>query len=160
MADKGAEELRALEKALLDRGGESRTMEQLLRHVITRVTEEGLVIELFDLENAPLFSNDTAEPTAVTLALADLLAETLAITANDVAVNGHLRSYPVMIKANPVWDLSAERAQRMRVLLEAAGLDSARMERVSGYADRKPVTADSAHIRNNRLEIILLRNDR
>jgi chemotaxis protein MotB len=160
MADSGSAELREIEKVLLDRGGESRTMEQLLRHVVTRVTDEGLVIELFDLEEAPLFSNDTAEPTAVTLALAGLLAETLAITANEIAVNGHLRSYPVMIKANPVWDLSADRAQEMRLLLEAAGLDPARMERVSGFADRKPVTADSAHIRNNRLEIILLRSDR
>ncbi len=96
----------------------------------------------------------------MTLALADLLADTLAITANEIAVNGHLRSYPVMMKANPVWDLSSDRAQRMRLLLEAAGLDAARMERVSGYADRQPVTADSAHIRNNRLEIILLRRDR
>jgi chemotaxis protein MotB len=160
MADAGTDALREVEKVLLDRGGESRTMEQLLRHVVTRVTDEGLVIELFDLENAPLFSNDTAEPTAVTMALADLLAETLAITTNDVAVNGHLRSYPVMIKANPVWDLSADRAQRMRQLLEAAGLEATRMERISGYADRKPVAADGAHIRNNRLEIILLRSDR
>ncbi len=78
MADAGTAELQEVEKTLLDRGGESRTMEQLLRHVVTRVTDEGLVIELFDLEDAPLFSNDTAEPTAVTLALASLLAETLA----------------------------------------------------------------------------------
>ena len=33
------------------------------------------------------------------------------------------------------------------------------MQRVSGFADRKPVTADSSAIRNNRLEIILLRKD-
>jgi chemotaxis protein MotB len=159
-ADEGQTDLRAVEKALMDRGGESRTMEQLLRHVITKVTDEGLVIELYDLEEAPLFLNDTAEPSPVTLALAKLLAETLAITANEIAVNGHLRSYPVTLKANPVWDLSAERAQRMRLLLEAAGLDGGRMQRISGFADRKPVTADSSAIRNNRIEIILLRADR
>ena len=160
LADRGAAEMRQVEKALLDRGGESRTMEQLLRHVVTRVTDEGLVIEIFDLEDAPLFSNDTAEPTAATLALAGLLAEVLVLTANDVAVNGHLRSYPVTLLANPVWELSAERAQRMRLLLQAAGLDAERMQRVSGFADRKPVTADSAALRNNRLEVILLRSDR
>jgi chemotaxis protein MotB len=95
----------------------------------------------------------------VTLALAKLMADTLAITANEIAVNGHLRSYPVTLKANPVWDLSAERAQRMRLLLEAAGLDGGRMQRISGFADRKPA-ADSSAIRNNRIEIILLRADR
>jgi chemotaxis protein MotB len=118
------------------------------------------VIELYDLDEAPLFLNDTAEPSPVTLALAKLMADTLAITANEIAVNGHLRSYPVTLKANPVWDLSAERAQRMRLLLEAAGLDGGRMQRISGFADRKPVTADSSAIRNNRIEIILLRADR
>ena len=159
-ADEGQTDLRAVEKALMDRGGESRTMEQLLRHVITKVTDEGLVIELYDLDEAPLFLNDTAEPSPVTLALAKLMADTLAITANEIAVNGHLRSYPVTLKANPVWDLSAERAQRMRLLLEAAGLDAGRVQRISGFADRKPVTADSSAIRNNRIEIILLRADR
>ncbi len=160
LADEGAAEMREVEKALLDRGGESRTMEQLLRHVVTRVTDEGLVIEIYDLEEAPLFSNDTAEPTPVTLALADLLAEVLTVTGNEIAVNGHLRSYPVMMRTNPVWELSAERAQRMRLLLEAAGLDAGRVQRISGFADRKPATADSAALRNNRLEIILLRRDR
>ena len=48
----------------------------------------------------------------------------------------------------------------MRLLLEAAGLDAGRVQRISGFADRKPATADSAALRNNRLEIILLRRDR
>jgi chemotaxis protein MotB len=55
-------ELQDVEKALMARGGESNTMEQLLRHVVTKVTDEGLVIELFDLPGAPLFIDDTAEP--------------------------------------------------------------------------------------------------
>ena len=159
-ANDGAAEMRNIEKLLLDRGGESRTMDQLLRHVVTRVTDEGLVIEIYDIEDAPLFSNDTAEPTAVSLALVKMLAEVLMVTTNEIAVNGHLRSYPAPLLTNPVWELSAERAQKMRQLLEAAGLDATRMQRVSGYADRKPVTADSAAIRNNRIEIILLRKDR
>lgn len=156
----GAEKMRAIEKMLMDRGGESQTMVQLLRHVITRVTDEGLVIELFDLEKAPLFVGDTAEPTPVTIALADLLVDVLAITENDIAVTGHTQSYPVMMKDNPVWELSTARAQRKRLLLEEAGLATERMERVVGYADRKPATADSGSLRNNRLEIILLRTDR
>lgn len=160
LADEGAAELRQIEKELLDRGGESRTMEQLLRHVVTRVTDEGLVIEIYDIENAPLFRDDTAEPSAITLSLAKLLAEVLAITKNDIAVSGHLRSYPVTLLANPVWEVSAERAQKMRFLLEVGGLDPKRMERISGFADRKPATADASAIRNNRLEIILLREDR
>jgi len=153
-------ELEDVEKALLARGGESNTMEQMLRHVVTRVTDEGLVIEIFDLPGAPLFSADTAEPTSVTLALTELLAEVLNLTTNEIAVAGHLRAHPVTLIDNPVWDLSALRAQTSRQLLEEAGIDTARIQRISGYADRKPAVADPAAERNNRIEVILLRRNR
>ncbi len=153
-------ELQDVEKALLARGGESNTMEQLLRHVVTKVTDEGLVIELFDLPGAPLFLDDTDEPSPVALALADLLSDVLNLTTNEIAVSGHLRAHPVTLIDNPVWDLSSLRAQKTRVILEEAGIDTGRMQRVSGYADRKPAVADPAAERNNRMEIILLRRDR
>ena len=156
----GQSELKDVEKALMARGGESNTMEQLLRHVVTRVTDEGLVIEVYDLPDAPLFVAETAEPTAAALALGDLLAEVLALTTNEIAVSGHLRAHPVTLIDNPVWDLSAERAQAMRGLLEQASLDPARFQRISGYADRKPAVNDPTAIRNNRIEVILLRRDR
>ena len=153
-------ELEDVEKALLARGGESNTMERLLRHVVTKVTDEGLVIELFDLPYAPLFDVDTAEPTQTLLALSDLLAEVLNLTTNEIAVSGHLRAHPVTLIDNPVWDLSSLRAQTTRKMLEDAGIDTARMQRVSGYADRKPAVSDPTAIRNNRIEVILLRRDR
>jgi chemotaxis protein MotB len=153
-------ELEDVEKALLARGGESNTMERLLRHVVTRVTDEGLVIELFDLPGAPLFAGDTAEPTPVALSLADLLSDVLNLTTNEIAVSGHLRAHPVTLIENPVWDLSALRAQTSREMLETAGLAPDRMQRISGYADRKPAASDPASERNNRIEVILLRRDR
>jgi chemotaxis protein MotB len=156
----GQSELKDVEKALLARGGESNTMERLLRHVVTRITDEGLVIEIFDLPDAPLFDGDTAEPTDVADAVTKLLAEVLNLTTNEIAVSGHLRAHPVTLIDNPVWDLSALRAQTTREMLEEAGIDTARMQRISGYADRKPAVADPAAERNNRIEVILLRRDR
>jgi chemotaxis protein MotB len=156
----GQSELVDVEKALLARGGESNTMERLMRHVVTKVTDEGLVIEIFDLPDAPLFDGETAEPTQMTLAIADLLSQVLNLTTNEIAVSGHLRAHPVTLIDNPVWDLSASRAQATREMLETAGIDAARMQRISGYADRKPAVADPTAERNNRIEVILLRRDR
>lgn len=158
--NKARSELEDVEQALLARGGESNTMEQLLRHVVTKVTDEGLVIEIFDLPEARLFNGETAEPTDVAQAVATLLAEVLTLTTNEIAVNGHLRAYPVTLIDNPVWDLSAERAQATRLLLESAGIPSERVQRIAGFADRKPVTADQSELRNNRIEVVLLRRDR
>lgn len=157
---KAQSELEDVEKALMARGGESNTMERMLRHVVTRVTDEGLVIEIFDIEGAPLFQGETDAVAPVAQEIAGLLAEVLNLTTNEIAVNGHLRSFPVTLIDNPVWDLSSSRAQAMRALLESAGIGAERMQRISGFADRKPATTDPAAIRNNRLEIILLRRNR
>lgn len=149
-----------VEKAMTAYGGESMTMERALRHIVTKITDEGLVIEIFDLEEAPLFAESTAEPQQITVDIAAMLAEVLAVAKNSVAVNGYVRSYPITLIDNPVWDLSSARAATMRDLIEKAGLPNARVQRVSGFADHKPVTADPMVVRNNRIEIVLLRKDR
>ena len=152
--------LKEIEKTLLARGGESMTMETMLRHVVTRVTDEGLVIEIFDLANAPLFTEGSVTPEPVTKDIAQMLAGVLVLTKNQIAISGHVRSYPITLITNPAWDLSADRAQAMRGLIEQAGLGGARMQRVSGYSDRISVTPNPTDLRNNRLEVILLRKDR
>lgn len=149
-----------LETELLARTGESMTMERLMRHVVSRVTDEGFVVELFDLPNTFLFEPETAQPTKQLLTLTSALAEVFAATNNQIAVNGHVRVYPLVLKENPVWELSASRAQSAHQLLLQSGILDIRIERVSGFADRKPVTSDPTLIRNNRLEVILLRKDR
>ncbi|MGL6208199.1 MAG: flagellar motor protein MotB [Paracoccaceae bacterium] len=152
--------LASVEKQLTARGGESMTMERLMRHVTTKVTDEGLVIEIFDLPEVPLFEPDTAQPTDSLKGISGLLAEVLAMTGNQIAVDGFVRSYPITLIENPSWDLSSARAQEMRTLIESAGLPGERIARIAGHADRKPVTADPTALRNNRLEVILLRFDR
>ena len=149
-----------VQSALQGKGGESQTMERLLSHVVSQVTDEGLVIDVFDTADSPLFAADTAKPTPTLVALCALLTDVAAMATNTIAVAGHVRSYPVVLVNNPVWDLSAARAQTMRLLLQKAGLDQGRITRISGYADRKPATANPMAVRNNRIEVILLRRDR
>ncbi len=154
------ENISKLQSALAGRGGESATMKSLMSHVVTRVTDEGLVVELFDTETAPLFDADTAQPTADVTALVKMISEVFAASPNRIAVEGYVKSYPVMLVKNPTWALSTDRAQVVRQLLEGAGTQKDRIARVVGHADRKPATADPTAGRNNRVEIILLRNDR
>jgi chemotaxis protein MotB len=162
-AAQGAGEDQSMEtvaKALAAKGGESMTMERLMRHVITRITDQGLVIEVFDLEDQPLFKGDTDVPTETLRNISVLVAEVLKITTNKISVDGYIRSYPITLIENPVWALSSDRAQKARTLLEDAGLLAPRISRITGHADRQPVTNDPTANRNNRIEIILLRKDR
>jgi chemotaxis protein MotB len=158
----GAEDsqLKKLQSVLEGKGGESMTMETLLSHVVTKVTDEGLVIEIFDIDDKPLFEADTTTPTQTLNDIVALVSDVVDVAENRIAVDGFVRSYPVMMVDNPTWDLSAQRAQVVRSLLESAGTRDARIARVSGHADREPVVADPSAARNNRVEVVLLRKDR
>jgi chemotaxis protein MotB len=158
--ERETQSLEQIAKELRARGGESMTMEQALRHVVTRVTDEGLVIEVFDLPGAPLFEGDGAVPRPVLAILARTLAESFVIVANPLAIQGHVRSYPITLIDNPTWALSSARAHAMRGLIEDAGFDPTRIQRVTGFADRRLTDPDPMAPRNNRLEMILLRKDR
>ena len=152
------ENLRDVEDALMGRGGESMVSDQALKHILTRVTDEGLIVELFDLEGDPLFEEGTSTPTKVMHDISEMLANVFAVTGSEVAINGHMRAYPIVLLDNPVWALSGDRASRTRELLERAGFPHRRIQRVTGFADRKPAVGNPAALRNNRLEIILLRD--
>lgn len=146
-----------VERRLEALGGESTLMREALRHVMTRVTDEGLVIELFDLPDAPVFAPETAEPMPVMDLLAAVLADVLTIVVNPLAIEGHTRRYPVVQRVDPGWPLSQARPRAFQASLESRGLDPQRVARITGHADRRPVHANPMAVRNNRLEVIVLR---
>ena len=151
--------LESVEKALLERAGESRLGDETLAHIITRVTDEGLVAELFDRPGAPLFTPGTDTPRPITRRLAGLIAEVFGLVTNSVAIEAHVRARPVVLAHDPGWQLSSDRAQAGRRLLAGAGLAGARVVRVTGHGARRPAARDPMAPRNNRLVFILLRND-
>ena len=151
------DDLTAVEEALMGRGGERMVTDEMLKHIVTRVTDEGLIIEVFDRDGAPLFDEGTDQPTPMLTDIAAMIARVSQLVRNDLSVGGHIRAHPIVLARNPVWELSALRADRMRTLLEQSGLPSERMRRVTGHADRTLAARDPMSNRNNRREVILLR---
>lgn len=151
--------LRDIEAVLLGQGGESMVSDQALRHIVTRLTDEGLIIELYDLPEVTLFDGDTTIPNPVTAELANVLAQLFRAVANPVVIEGHLSAKSVVHANYPVWELSTGRAEQMRLMLQSGGLNPQRISRITGGGDRDPVVRDATAPRNNRLEIILLRSD-
>lgn len=148
----------SMQAELMGRGGESLVSKKALKNIVTRVTDEGLIIELFATEGALLFEEGTTKPTPLLRDLTRMIARVIGKVTNDVALGGYVRAHPVVLVDNPVWELSSARASRLRGLLEGSGLDADRVRRVTGNADRKPVVKDPMAIRNNRVEVVLLRN--
>ena len=154
------EALRDLEDVLLGIGGESTVSQEAMRHVVTRLTDEGLIIEIFALPGVPIFDGDTAEPMPVTRDLIAMIARVSALVTNPVAVSAHVPARPVILSQSPVWDLTTARADRSRRLLEEGGLPASRIARVTGHADRQPAVDNPIAERNDRIEITLLRQVR
>ena len=154
------ESLAKVEEMLKGRTGESEVAPDLMRHIVTRVTDEGLVIELFDLPGEPLFNGLGAEPTAILEDIARIIVRVTGIVANPIAIDGHVAARPVVMSNTSIWESSAERANVFRGLLEAQGLRRTRLSRLTGHADREPVVRNPMADRNNRLEVILLRTGR
>ena len=153
----------ALEQAVLEEiedslqgMGDSRISDQALEHVQTRLTDQGLVIEIFARPGAPLFADeDTLQPWLV--AFSRVMAELFDTVTNSVAIGAYVRAEPIVIARETIWDRSTAQAHILRQQLQQAGLDTQRFRRVTGHADRSPATSDPMAVRNDRLEIVLLR---
>ncbi len=155
---KGAfEDFTSLEAKLLGRTGESLVSDEVLKHIVTHVTDEGLVVELFDTDDQTLFETGTDNPTPVLRALMLLVARSSDLVTNAIAAEGHVASSPVVLAHNPAWELSTTRAQAVRRMLQDKGVATHRLDRVTGHADRELVNENPMATRNNRVEIIFLR---
>ena len=84
------ESLYKVEQELLGGSGDAMEADPLLEHIRTRVTDEGLIIEVFDIEGSPLFDGPTAEPNPIFEDLVQMIGRVLSRTVNPVAVTGHL----------------------------------------------------------------------
>ncbi|GGX38242.1 chemotaxis MotB protein [Tateyamaria omphalii] len=151
------EAFESLEAQLLGKGGETKVMDNDLQHIVTRLTDEGLVVEVFALEDTPLFEDGTDIPTPLLRGLSRLITEASRTIENNIAVEGHVQAQPIVVAERSTWQMSVARADAMRKLLKQTGVPSERIERVTGHADREAAVRNPMAVRNNRLEIIFLR---
>jgi len=140
-AEGNSELFKVIDAELMGRGGESMVMDNISRHVITRQTDEGMVIELFDVEGVPLFKAGGDQPTQMLRDLLEVIVDASKIVTNKIAVAAHVRSNPIVAVANPVWDLSAQRANQTRKLLEKLGIEPNR----TGKRLRRSETGDGRY---------------
>jgi len=140
--------------------GESWVEDPLLQHVSTRITDEGLIIEVFDLPESPLFNAGTNQPTEKMYALLEMISRVLGTVTNKIAISGHIDEEPETDGAPNGFALTGGRALIANTIMVEHGLDAQRFSRLTGASDRKPVGDGAPSYRNRRLEIVLLRSDR
>ena len=120
------------------------------------VTHEGFRLELAEAEKGTFFESGNATPTSAGEQVLALIAGELKTLPNSILTEGHTDSRPFGPGAAYTnWELSADRANAARRLLQKNGLPPERVAAVRGYADknlRKP--KDPTNASNRRVSIL------
>ena len=131
--------------------------EALMEHVRIDAVEGGVRIQIIDREGSPMFQLGSAEPTEKCREIIAAVAEVIKEQDAKIAVEGHTDAAPFRGDQITNWELSTNRASSARRMLEASGLDPARVARVVGYADTDLLVKENPKDpQNRRISIILL----
>ena len=108
-----------------------------------QVTSDGLRVTLFDRAKRPLFVNDGIEFTEWGKFVMQNLAWMIDRHGFRVTIDGHTRSPAIPAPADDAgWELSAGRANAARRSLVYFAVEPGQIERVTGYADTKPLPGE------------------
>ncbi len=131
--------------------------EKLQNHLEMTVTAEGLRIELLESEKGMFFESGKPNPTADGKDLLITLAKELGKLPNKISIEGHTDSKPYAGKGEySNWELSTDRANAARRLMESDGLTPNQVVQVRGYADQRlRVANDPLDPSNRRISVIV-----
>lgn len=116
--------------------------EKLKNQIEMTVTPEGLRIELLETESGTFFDLGRTQPNETGKELLSMLAQELGKLPNRISIEGHTDAKPYSGTSEySNWELSADRANAARRLMQEDGLRKNQVAQVRGYADqmlRKP----------------------
>ena len=144
-------------KRIKQRLAESPDLRSLGKQIEIQITRDGLRIELVDAERQTFFASGSAALAAGTEKVLELIARELGELKNSIVIEGHTDSRPYAatdLYSN--WELSADRANAARRVMERSGLHTGQVRGVRGYADRQlRVTSEPLDARNRRVSVIV-----
>ena len=134
---------------------------EISKHIIFEETKQGLNLEIVDQDGRSMFADGSKEPYERTKRLIEKLAIPLKQTPLRISISGHTAAgfIPPRSDYGP-FDLSADRANAVRAILEHEGLPASHIYEVSGKADTQPLFPDDPSLSaNRRVTITLMRED-
>jgi chemotaxis protein MotB len=129
------------------------------KHIMVEETKDGINIEIVDQDGRSMFPEGTKIPYERTRVIIQKLAGALKATPYRVSITGHTAA----TRAAPPpdygpWNLSADRANAVRQILEEQGFPSVNFYQVAGKADTDPLFPDDPFMAaNRRVTITLMR---
>jgi chemotaxis protein MotB len=134
---------------------------EISKHIMFEETKQGLNLEIVDQDGRSMFPDGSREPYERTRRLLERLAVPLKQTPLRISITGHTAAGFVPSRSDyGAYDLSADRANAVRRILQQEGLPDAHIYAVSGQADNQPLFPDDPSLSaNRRVTITLMRED-
>ncbi len=133
---------------------------QLAKHVKVRIVNEGALIEMVEGGDNFLFNVASSDLKPGAIKILEELAPSLAAVRNKIEIHGHTDARPFGSASKKTnWELSFERADEARRVLESHGLEKGKVQSVLAHSDTalyKP--SDPYAPENRRLSILVVRS--
>jgi chemotaxis protein MotB len=152
------QQLESAAKNILAELEKQEAFQRLKKNIRIQMTTEGLRIILNESEDAAAFfepgSKKLVQKSAVVLMI---IAQELGKLQNRLVLEGHTDANFAGDAGYTNWELSADRANSARELMEVSGLHTSQIREVRGYADQFPMISENpADARNRRVTILVL----
>jgi chemotaxis protein MotB len=122
-----------IEKAILKQAD----LTKLSKQIDITMTGEGLKIELIEEKGGTFFMSGSPKLSENGVELLDLLSNQLKVLPNRLLIEGHTDAQPYSSDNGYTnWELSADRANAARRLLQQGGIPPNQISQVRGYADQ------------------------
>ncbi len=135
-------------------------LEKFSKQIEITITSEGLRIELLEGKNGTFYQSGSARLSESGQELLALLAGELRTLPNALLIEGHTDATPYSTDTSySNWELSADRANSARRLLQQNGVRGNQVTQVRGYADQLLRVKNNPTDPSNRRISILVKND-
>jgi chemotaxis protein MotB len=132
------EDMRRLKEDILRSIHRIDPLDKLKNQIEITITEEGLRIELLESAKGTFFELGSATPTPALEELLQVLAKQLGRVPNKISIEGHTDSKPYSGSAQyDNWDLSTDRANAARRMMQENGVRTGQVSQVRGFADQR-----------------------
>jgi chemotaxis protein MotB len=160
MAKSTDDQLQQLKEKLEQEIKARKELEKLSKQIEMTITPEGLRIELIEGKDGTFFQSGSAKLSDSGQELLALLGKELKTLPNSLLIEGHTDATPYSSDSGySNWDLSADRANSARRLLQQDGVRTNQVTQVRGYADQMLRVKDNPSDPSNRRISILVKND-
>ncbi len=134
-------------------------LNKLRKQIEITVTEEGLRIEMLEDAKGTFFEVGSAQPTPALNELLKVLAGQLKDIPNSISIEGHTDARPYATAGTySNWELSTDRANVARRVMQSDGIRVNQISQVRGFADQRLHVVDKPFDPANRRVSLVVQN--